>query len=69
MAQASLINMTQLFTSKIEFQIHPEMNHYNNLNVKVNASEAEIKKACFKLALLYHPDKVSINITLNRCIG
>ena len=33
------------------------MNHYQNLGVSTNATEAEIKKAYRTLAKKYHPDK------------
>mgnify|MGYP000884823433 CR=1 FL=1 len=32
-------------------------NHYDTLEIKIEASEAEIKKAFRKLAIKYHPDK------------
>ena len=33
------------------------MNLYEILNIKSTATEIEIKKAYYKLALIYHPDK------------
>jgi len=33
------------------------MDLYEILEIKSNASEVEIKKAYFKLAKIYHPDK------------
>jgi len=33
------------------------MSLYDILEIKPNATEADIKKAYYRLALLYHPDK------------
>lgn len=35
----------------------PDKDYYKVLNVPAKASEGEIKKAYYKLAQLYHPDK------------
>ncbi len=39
------------------FSLLKEQNNYEILNVKENAAEAEIKKAYFRLAKEYHPDR------------
>jgi curved DNA-binding protein CbpA len=38
------------------------VNHYKTLGLNPDASAADIKKAYRKLALKYHPDKVSVQL-------
>jgi DnaJ-class molecular chaperone len=44
-----------------------DKNYYDVLGITQNATKCEIKKAYFKLILIYHPDKIANYSSANSC--